>query len=68
MDLLTFCECFEIPGGFCDKLLSLGIQGPHVLCFIKDEYLCTEGHLLLGELGTLRDAEEHWKNFCTWDA
>jgi len=31
MDLLTFCERFKIPGGLCDKLLSLGIQGPHVL-------------------------------------
>jgi len=67
MDLATFCEQFELPGGFHDKLLALGVQGPHVLRFIKDEDLRAEGHLLLGELGTLCDAEECWKNHCTWD-
>jgi len=52
MDLVTFCERFEISGGLCDKLVGLGVQGPHVLHFIKDEDLRAEGHLLLGELGT----------------
>jgi len=67
MDLATFCECFELPNNLRDKLHRLGVQGPHVLHFIKDEDLCAEGTLLLGELGTLRDAEERWKNLCTWD-
>jgi len=67
MDLATFCERFDIPGSLRDKLLGLGVQGPHVLRFIKDEDLRGEGNLLLGELGTLRDAEERWKNYCTWD-
>jgi hypothetical protein len=68
MDLVTFCERFDIPGSLRNKLFDLGVQGPHVLRFIKDEDLRAEGHLLLGELGTLRDAEERWKNYCTWDA
>lgn len=68
MTLVTFCDRFELPAGLHDKLLALGVQGPHVLRFIKDEDLRVEGKLLLGELGTLRDAEERWKNFCTWEA
>ena len=67
MDLATFCECFELPDNLHDKLHRLGVQGPHVLRFIKDEDLRAEGTLLLGELGTLHDAEECWKNLCTWD-
>jgi hypothetical protein len=67
MDLATFCNRFELPDSLHNKLLCLGVQGPHVLRFLKDEDLRVEGHLLLGELGTLRDAEERWKNFCTWD-
>jgi hypothetical protein len=67
MDLTAFCEWFDIPGGLHNKLVGLGVQGPHVLHFIKDEDLHGEGNLLLGELGTLHDAEERWKNYCTWD-
>ncbi|KAH9975236.1 hypothetical protein BGW80DRAFT_1250856 [Lactifluus volemus] len=34
---------------------------------ISDDDLRQEGGLALGELGTLRDAEQHWKNYFTWD-
>jgi len=68
MDLATFSEQFKLPACLHDKLLALGVQGPHVLRFLKDEDLRAEGKLLLGELGTLCDAEERWKNFCTWEA
>jgi hypothetical protein len=67
MDLVTFCDQFEVPNQLRDKLVSLCIQGPHALCWIKDEDLRREGNLALGELGTLRDAEQRWKNFCSWD-
>ena len=67
MDLQTFCQQFEIPEILETKLLMLAIQGPHVLSWIKDEELRGEGQLALGELGTLRDAEQRWRNYCTWD-
>ena len=68
MDLATFCDQFEVPNQLRDKLVSLCIQGPHALCWIKDEDLRREGNLALGELGTLCDAEQRWKNFCSWDS
>jgi hypothetical protein len=67
MDLATFCDQFDIPNQLQNKLVNLCIQGPHALCWIKDQDLREEGGLALGELGTLRDAEQRWKNFCTWD-
>jgi len=67
MDLRTFCEQFDIPEILEAKLQRLAIQGPHVLSWIKDDDLRGEGQLLLGELGTLRDAEQRWRNYCTWD-
>ena len=67
MDLQTFCQQFEIPEILETKLQMLAIQGPHVLSWIKDEELRGEGQLALGELGTLRDAEQRWRNYCTWD-
>ena len=68
MDLATFCDQFEVPNQLWDRLVSLYIQGPHALCWIKDEDLCQEGNLALSELGTLCDAEQCWKNFCSWDS
>jgi len=67
MDLVTFCDQFEVPNQLQDKLVGLCIQGPYALCWIKDEDLHREGNLALGELGTLRDAKQRWKNFCSWD-
>lgn len=67
MDLATFCDQFNVPDTLQDKLSKLGVQGPHALSWIKDNDLRGEGALLLGELGTLRDAEQRWKNHCTWD-
>lgn len=67
MTLPVFCDQFEVPNSIQGKLLQLGVQGPHVLYWLKDEDLLQEGGLLLGELGTLRDAEQRWKNFCSWD-
>lgn len=67
MDLMTFCDQFEVPNQLQDKLVKLCIQGPHALSWIKDEDLCGEGGLALGELGTLCDVEQRWKNFCSWD-
>jgi hypothetical protein len=40
MDLATFCDQFEVPSQLQDKLVGLFIQGPHALCWIKDEDLC----------------------------
>lgn len=67
MDLDEFCEQYDLPVTLKEKLLVLGVQGPHTLGWIKDDDLCGEGHLLLGELGTLCDAEQRWKNTCSWD-
>ncbi len=67
MDLVTFCNQFDVPHQLQIKLDNLGVQGPHALCWMKDEDLRGKGGLMLGELGTLRDAEQRWKNFCSWD-
>ncbi|KAF8223278.1 hypothetical protein L208DRAFT_1317741, partial [Tricholoma matsutake] len=67
LSLNDFCMDYEIPEPFHDKLQKLCIQGPHTLCWISDDDLHQEGGLVLGELGTLHDAEQHWKNHCTWD-
>ncbi|KAF8969700.1 hypothetical protein BDZ97DRAFT_214156, partial [Flammula alnicola] len=47
MDLATFCHQFEVPDMLQDKLAKLGVQGPHVLRWMKDEDLRGEGGLLL---------------------
>ena len=57
-----FCYHYDISQNLRTKLISLGVQGPHGLCFLVDADLCGEGKLLLGELGELRDAEERWKD------
>jgi hypothetical protein len=62
--LAAFCEDYNISNQLQDKLIKLYIQGPHALCWISDEDLRREGGLALGELGTLRDAEQRWKNCC----
>ena len=67
ISLATFCKDYDIPDQLQHKLIKLCIQGPHALCWISDEDLRREGDLALGELGTLRDAEQCWKNHCTWD-
>jgi hypothetical protein len=67
MVLATFCDQFDIPDSLQEKLVKLGVQGPHALSWIKDDDFRGEGALLLGELGTLRDAERRWMNYCTWD-
>lgn len=67
MDLVTFCARFDVPAQLQTKLVALCVQGPHSLAWIKDEDLRGEGGLMLGELGTLRDAEQRWKHYCSWD-
>ena len=67
IDLATFCERFDIPDQLQAKLAALCVQGPHALGWIKDEDLRGEGGLMLGELGTLRDAEQRWKRYNSWD-
>jgi hypothetical protein len=67
-NLINFYEQNGLFPALKEKLLALGVQGPHVLCWIKDDYLCGEGRVLLGELGSLCDAEQFWKNsFVRWD-
>ena len=66
MTLTAFCERYAVPEQLKKKLINLGVQGPQALCWIKDEDLRGEGGLLLGELGTLRDAEQRWKKFSEW--
>lgn len=67
LSLEDFCMDYEIPDPLRDKLQKLCVQGPHALCWISDDDLRREGGLALGELETLRDAEQRWKNHCTWD-
>jgi hypothetical protein len=67
MSLEDFCRDYEVPDSLHNKLQKLCIQGPHALCWISDNVLCQEGGLALSELGTLRDAEQCWKNYFTWD-
>ena len=66
MSLVAFCECYMVPDQLKEKLIKLSVQGPQALCWIKDEELRGEGDLLLGELGTLWDAEQWWKKFSEW--
>ena len=66
MTLTAFCERYSVPEQLKKKLINLSVQGPQALCWIKDEDLRGEGGLLLGELGTLQDAEQRWKKFSEW--
>ena len=45
MDLDEFCERYDLPVTLKEKLLVLGVQGPHVLGWIKDDDLRGEGHM-----------------------
>lgn len=66
MDLATFCDDFNLPHEVQEKLCKLGVQGPHALRFIKDDDLRGEGQFMIGEVGTLHDAEERWVNHCSF--
>jgi len=66
MTLAAFCERYGVPEQLKAKLIKLGVEGPQALCWIKDVDLRGEGGLLLGELGTLQDAEQQWKKFSEW--
>ena len=66
MSLAAFCERYMVPDQLKEKLIKLSVQGPQALCWIKDEELRGESGLLLGELGTLQDAEQRWKKFSEW--
>lgn len=66
MSLTACCECYEVTEQLKVKPIKLSVQGPQALCWIKDEDLCGEGGLLLGELGMLQDAEQQWKKFSEW--
>lgn len=36
------------------------VDGPHLLCILKDEDLKTEGLISTSQIAAIRDAEERW--------
>jgi len=62
LELVEFCEYYGISAALKLKLEAICVDGPHALCWISNEALRTEGKLAIGELATLRDAEQRWKN------
>ncbi|RXW18854.1 hypothetical protein EST38_g7000 [Candolleomyces aberdarensis] len=61
MDLDDFCMLFGISYGLKLKLEDADITGPHVLWLVSNTDLRSDAKLSIGELATLRNAEERWK-------
>jgi hypothetical protein len=60
MTLNAFCVHSDLSDAIKVKLTSINVTGPHVLHLIDDAALWKEAGLDIGELATLRDAEERW--------
>lgn len=60
MSLNVFCVQSNLSGAIQHKITSINVTGPHILCLIDDAVLRKEAGLDIGELATVRDAEERW--------
>ncbi|KAJ2936905.1 hypothetical protein H1R20_g190, partial [Candolleomyces eurysporus] len=67
MKLDDFCRLYGLDDGLKHKLGAIDITGPHVLRLVTDDDLRKSGTLTIGELATLRDAEERWHDDTNWN-
>ncbi|KAJ3543455.1 hypothetical protein NMY22_g3140 [Coprinellus aureogranulatus] len=61
MELDDFAMLFGLSENITFKLAAADIPGPHVLRLVSDKDLREDGKLSIGELATVRDAEQRWK-------
>lgn len=61
MTLESFCAQYNLSDTLRNKLSGIDITGPHVLALVPDYDLRDEGHLSIGELAALCDAQKRWK-------
>jgi hypothetical protein len=60
MELEDFCRQFNLSYELRAKLNVIHITGPHVLRLVSDADLRGEGGLSVGELASVRDAQQRW--------
>lgn len=60
MMLDIFCERFSLTVAVLQKLNIMKITGPHALRFVTNQQLVELGGMEIGEIGDVRDAQEHW--------
>ncbi len=60
MVLKDFCGLYKLSGDLKSKLDAIHIVGPHVLRLVSDSDLRESGKLDVGEVASLRDAQQRW--------
>jgi hypothetical protein len=62
MKLDDFCQHYDLSDAINAKLVDIQIAGLHVLRLIADCDLREEGKLSIGELASVRDAQQRWSH------
>ena len=65
MMLDNFCRLYKLADDIKAKLDIIHIAGPHVLRLVSDSDLRDSGGLDVGEVATVRDAEQRWAHALT---
>lgn len=60
MSLVDFCQRYDLADSIKSKLDIIHIAGPHVLRLVTDSDLRVSGGLDVGEVASLRDAQQRW--------
>jgi hypothetical protein len=60
MKLDDFCRQYKLTDEVKGKLDAIQIAGPHVLRLVSDADLRGDGRLSVGELASVRDAQQRW--------
>ncbi|KAF9486782.1 hypothetical protein BDN71DRAFT_1514643 [Pleurotus eryngii] len=60
MSLVNFCNTYELSDSVYTKLLTMDIDGPHLLRKVSDGALEQAGKLTIGQVAAVRDAEEQY--------
>lgn len=60
MMLDDFCSLYKLAGDIKAKLDMIHIAGPHVLHLVSDSDLRNSGGLDVGEVATVRNAQQRW--------
>lgn len=68
MTLEDFCCLYKLASDLKSKLDAIHIAGPHVLRLVSDTDLRGSGGLDVGELASVRDAQQRWIHALTHPA
>lgn len=60
MSLVDFCNTYELSDSVYTKLLTMDIDGPHLLRKVSDGALEQAGKLTVGQIAAVHDAEERY--------